>query len=403
MKKILPFLLMCIAFNHARSQCLASSHPTNDCSGGAAISFINIANVAQYPGGCITSDGYYYNSNAPYGFMIGATINYTIYCGITLAVAMWIDLDNNSVLSANEMILSSSPKVNHIGTFTVPKTATPFSSGKIRFRSAWNHQILGTEACVDNLGGAGDTQDYLISLFCGTLSVPAVNVAPMNPTICKGGSVTLTASGAMNYTWTPNNVYSPILSITPSVSTSYTVTGTNTNCPGSNKKTVNVSVANPLINAAPVKSLICVGESNTLTASGGDTYLWSSQQQGGQVVVTPAVASTAIYTVTGTDVFGCKNTAVISFSVDECAGLQNSPGRGQYDIFLYPNPVRNVFTLNASSAGDFEIINEAGQVVRQLRIDGLREVTVSDLKAGIYFVRSMEKVIAKPCKLVIID
>jgi hypothetical protein len=206
MKKISLVLLALLSFPVARAQCLASTNPTNDCSGGAAMSFINLGNVATYPGGCITSDGYYYNSNSPYGLMIGAPITYTINCGITLAVAMWIDLNNDYVLSANEMLFSSSPKAVHTGTFIVPKSATAFSSGKIRFRSAWNHQILGSEGCVNNLGGAGDTQDYLISLFCGALSVPVVTVVPANPKVCKGGgNVTLSASGANNYTWTPVN------------------------------------------------------------------------------------------------------------------------------------------------------------------------------------------------------
>lgn len=386
MKKLTILFFILSASYATKSQCLTSMQPTNDCSGGAAISFVNLGNVATYPGGCITSDAYYYNLNSPYGIMIGASINYTILCGTTLAVAMWIDLNNNNIFSANEMLISRSPNTFHIGTFTVPTSATPFSGGKIRFRSAWNHQILGSEACVNDLGGAGDTQDYLISLFCGASSVPVISVSPANPVICKGGNVTLAASGANSYTWTPSNSHSSSFNVAPTVSTIYTVAGTNTSCPGTGKKIVTVTISDPIVSANASTNLMCVGESNTLSASGANSYSWSTQQSGAKVVITPTESGSITYTVTGTDVYGCKKSTTLTLQIEECVGLENYEKTNS--ISFYPNPVKQALTIKGGLNQTIEILNTSGQLVMTLTITGEKEIFVRDLGAGVYFIRS---------------
>ncbi|MDX5321687.1 MAG: T9SS type A sorting domain-containing protein, partial [Bacteroidota bacterium] len=65
-------------------------------------------------------------------------------------------------------------------------------------------------------------------------------------------------------------------------------------------------------------TLICEGESITLTADGAKTYLWSplvavSSNTGKVITASPGTPVT--YTVEGTDEFGCSNTANVSIEV----------------------------------------------------------------------------------------
>ena len=53
---------------------------------------------------------------------------------------------------------------------------------------------------------------------------PMINASSSNTT-CIGQTATLTATGASNYTWTPGNILSPTIAVTPSATTQYTVKG----------------------------------------------------------------------------------------------------------------------------------------------------------------------------------
>ena len=69
--------------------------------------------------------------------------------------------------------------------------------------------------------------------------------------------------------------------------------------------------ANPSV--AVTTGSLCVGTSITLNASGATTYSWSNAATGSSVSVSPN--SDINYVVTGTDINGCKNSAVASVSV----------------------------------------------------------------------------------------
>ena len=133
---------------------------------------------------------------------------------------------------------------------------------------------------------------------------PTPTITVNSPSVCGGGSTTVTANGAVNYTWTPATGLSAttgsVVTATPSVTTNYTVTGTDANgCSSSATSTVTIT-SNPavVVNSAT----ICVGNSAMLTASGASTYTWSpatglSATTGTMVMASPSVTTT--YTVAG--------------------------------------------------------------------------------------------------------
>jgi hypothetical protein len=124
------------------------------------------------------------------------------------------------------------------------------------------------------------------------LPVVAVN----SGTICAGESFTLIASGANTYTYSGGSSV-----VSPSVSFTYSVSGTSIEgCVGSL-----VAISNVMVNPLPVITVnngtICTGDSFTLQASGADTYTYS----GGSDIVNPTTTTT--YSVTGTNLDGCES------------------------------------------------------------------------------------------------
>ncbi|MBI2271467.1 MAG: hypothetical protein HYU69_14075, partial [Bacteroidetes bacterium] len=134
--------------------------------------------------------------------------------------------------------------------------------------------------------------------------IPIVN----SITVCSGESATLTASGGANYTWSSGQTTAAI-TVTPSVTTSYTVTVSNGGCMGTTSGTVTVQ---PPVTPAINSGAICPGQNFTLTASGGTSYTWSSGQTTAAITVTPSV--TTNYTVTVSN-GGCSDSITTTVTV----------------------------------------------------------------------------------------
>lgn len=142
---------------------------------------------------------------------------------------------------------------------------------------------------------------------------PTITINPASPTVCVGSSATLTASGAINYTWTPGGNTTTVIVITPTANTTYTVNGDNGLCASSATVLVSVS-ASPTITPSATAASVCIGGSATLSAIGATTYTWNpGNLTGTSVTVTPA--ATTGYTVTGTT-GSCTDTKTISITVD---------------------------------------------------------------------------------------
>ncbi|MCE3225590.1 MAG: hypothetical protein K0S32_141 [Bacteroidetes bacterium] len=144
-----------------------------------------------------------------------------------------------------------------------------------------------------------------------------------NFVICNGQTATLTAGGASTYTWN-TGPQSTVITVTPSINTTYFVVGTSTNgCINAVVKTVTVN-ALPTVNIVNTSTVICAGQSATLTASGASSYSWNTGATTGNVSVSPT-ANTS-YTVTGTNANGCSNTAATSISVNALPTVVVSSG-----------------------------------------------------------------------------
>ncbi len=154
--------------------------------------------------------------------------------------------------------------------------------------------------------------------------LPAISlsVLPVTPSICEGNLMHLTASGALNYSWSPATGLSVTtgssVNASPPSTTVYTLTGSNSaGCSATTSITLTVHPL-PTATVSPDAG-ICAGSNTQLSASGGTTYLWSPASSLNNPNISNPVASPAgntTYTVTVTDIFGCSATASTNIAVN---------------------------------------------------------------------------------------
>jgi len=167
------------------------------------------------------------------------------------------------------------------------------------------YSVTGTD-----INGCQNTQTVTIMVN----ALPTVNATASSSAICVGGITTLSATGTNAYTWS-NGAIAATTTVSPTITTTYSVTGTDNNA-CSNTATVSI-VVNPLptINAMASPSVICIGETTTLSATGVTSYTWTNGTNTATAIITPTNSVT--YSVTGTDANSCVNTATVSIVVNK--------------------------------------------------------------------------------------
>ncbi len=171
--------------------------------------------------------------------------------------------------------------------------------------------------------------DYSIKVFLDNVSLVedtspfplSVTVNPTAPAICQGQNVTLTATAAnilcsATYVWQPGNLTGASITVSPTNTTTYTVTVNDECRSASENVTVTVNPI-PTITVNPSSPTILAGSSVTLTANGATTYSWApatglNTTTGAIVIASPQTTTT--YTVTGTT-NGCTFTTTVTVIV----------------------------------------------------------------------------------------
>jgi hypothetical protein len=130
-------------------------------------------------------------------------------------------------------------------------------------------------------------------------------------TICKGNATSLIATGTTSYSWSNGNKTNTI-SVSPTITTIYTVTGTQGTCTATDN--VVVAVVNPPIaNAGPDKT-VNKGVNVTLSATGGTSYSWNNGKNTQSIVVAPTTTTT--FTVTVKDNNTCTASDIVVINVN---------------------------------------------------------------------------------------
>jgi len=193
-----------------------------------------------------------------------------------------------------------------------------------------------------------ETTEYIVtaSIDCGSevLSVTDTIIVTVIPgvtlsvsddaAICAGSEIILTADSNTNYLWSTGETTASI-TVSPSETTTYTVTSGSGDCALTEEVTVTVEEGPKII--LEDDKTICFGESTTLTVEGVGAVLWSTGETSGSITVNPSVTTT--YSVTATKNCGgndvsvseditvivSENTALsVSNDVTICSGLDTT-------------------------------------------------------------------------------
>jgi len=250
---------------------------------------------------------------------------------------------NDSICHGDSTILSVTPSA---GASYVWSTGETTSSIKVK-------PIITTQYYVAiNSGCYIDTSYIKVNVN----PVPVVTIIPPHDTICLGSVTTLTGSGAVSYTWAPGNYLSCVSCVStnasPTTTTTYTVTGTNSHgC--SDTQTIKL-VVRPIpphtVTAINPIDTICRGDSVNLSASGGVSYLWNpGNSTASSIWEKPSASATYSLTITFTT---CNFDTAIVIRVKQLPVINVTPA----DTAICRN---DSVTLTATGGGTYKWSNNA--------------------------------------------
>jgi len=142
----------------------------------------------------------------------------------------------------------------------------------------------------------------------------------------------------------------------------------------------------PTVNVATTNTVLCLGNTATLTASGAATYTWSGIGAAQSIVVSPSVNTT--YSVTATSSAGCTGSASFTQTVSACTGVESLLAENG-SVSVYPNPNNGVFYVNigyVTNNSYIEVYDALGNlVIKQLLTANENKVNTGEVASGVYF------------------
>jgi hypothetical protein len=214
--------------------------------------------------------------------------------------------------------------------------------------------------------------------------------------VCEGGTITIFGGGGVSYEWN-NGVTTSNLTITPTTTSSYTLTVTDANgCADTDEITVYVT-ALPTVTISVDDAVLCsTDDAIAVTTSPAFGTLSGTGISNNEF--NPAVAGEGSYilTYTYTDANSCTNSAIVSVSVQTCSSVEELV-KALEAASVYPNPFMNQINISFVSK-DFndvdvrlfdvlgkQIVNETMQVIRGENVLTLNPNT--QLAGGVYYLQ----------------
>jgi PKD repeat protein len=242
---------------------------------------------------------------------------------------------------------------------------------------------------------------YTISLtaYNGTLSntythsitinpLPNISITATPTNICSGSSSILTASGATNYQWSHSLGTNSTVTVYPSSSTTYTVTGTTNGCSATATSFINV-FASP---QAPTISII----------SNNPIILQSSATSGNQWYkdnnIIPG-ATNQTYQVVANGTYFVKLTSNGCTSASSNSILINTLSINDYnssEITIYPNPAQDILYIQTNNTFVEALLYD--NLGRLITSTNEHQLNLDNVTNGVYnlIIKLQDKVISLP-------
>jgi len=226
-------------------------------------------------------------------------------------------------------------------------------------------------------------------------------VVAIRDTVCKGDSALLSLNGlnGATYKWSPGGATKNSIYVSPSSTTTYTVTSKQGVTQYTN--TIKVTVLPLPTSVITGTSKVCKGSGDTLNVSGGlqYKYIWDNGKTQTSVSIFHINNDTTIY-VTVSNSFGCSVTDSFKIIAEICTGVNEMKGESEM-VKVYPNPNNGVFALALSHPVPMAIgIVSGTQTIEVYNVLGARvyngmlkqvqhdyEINLSSQPNGVYLYR----------------
>jgi Ig-like domain CHU_C associated len=229
-------------------------------------------------------------------------------------------------------------------------------------------------------------------------ALPSVSVSSNFSSTCSGNPIILNANGASNYQWDNGNTL-PTITITPTTTKIYSVTGFNANnCSAMNTIAISVN-PNPTLTIIG-NTVICLGETAVLKGYGAENYVWNNLTSDSVFIIAPT--STATHSLNGTGLNGCSTKVVFTIFVNLCNSINEK--QVLKSIRVSQNPSSGIYYIYV----DIEdislrvfLFNTLGQKVWLGRLNsGNNELDISHESNGVYYLYLEGNLIHERIKLI---
>ena len=349
---------------------------------------------------CNTAPGnYYLLILADGGNAVSETNEYNNFAAVQITITAGL------VPPVTPVITSTTPGAICSGSST---TLSANASGCSSCDYTWSNGTAGNSITVSTAAKYTVT----VTNTCGSASAdyalvvnptPVVSLSSGANSICAGGNVELTASGATSYAWNGSGLSSTSgnkVTATPSGSgpIQYSVTGTYNGC--SSNQTISITVSRQDTPSVSINTAGCSGGTITFTANpvnGGNNpqYQWyvnnTLQGSASRYTINGAVTGMQVYVKMTSDA-ECASPQLVNSSVStvncDFTGIPESE-----NIHVYPNPTSGMLVIDSLNLLDrwetLEIINiENGQLITTVNIRNQTRTTLhlEYLAKGIYLI-----------------
>ncbi len=181
---------------------------------------------------------------------------------------------------------------------------------------------------IGSSNGCYDTDSILVIVN----TIPDIIVETNMDSLCTGDVALLTSTGATTYSWSPSNGLNATsgdsVQANPIITTTYIVTGEIDGCSSSDSVTIVVNEF-PSISISTTDSVVCLGDSTTISALGADNYNWSpsaglNMVNGATIVASPIVTTTYLLTAESNGCIGYDSITVIVNTIPDILVLADT-------------------------------------------------------------------------------
>ena len=251
----------------------------------------------------------------------------------------------NATETDSMFVIVSKPVATTVDdTVCFGKTGTVSANAVGAVGYLWN--TGGTQATFSDNPSSTTTYTVIVTdtLGCTDTADAVILVNPLpviiisnDTTICEGVSIDLSASGGISYLWNTSETTQTITVSPPNTKSYNVIVIDNNGCENSASMTVDINPI-PIAYITAETDTICRGSSTTITAFGGDTYLWNTGSTSQSISAGPKESTN--YTVTVSNILNssvCSDIASFELGVKRC------------NAYFIPN----AFTPDGDGVNDF--------------------------------------------------